>query len=72
MRCINPHVQHKRIRLQIKFKGWSNGILIEPDTDLKSAYFTEEFDREFAATTSEINEFLGEQKTSTNTNDIQV
>ena len=62
MRCINPHIQQKRIRLMIKFKGWSSGMMIEPDTDLNSAYFTEEFEREFAITTSEINDFLDEQQ----------
>ena len=34
MRCINPHIQQKRIRLQITHKGWTNGIMILPETDL--------------------------------------
>ena len=46
----------------IKFRGWSNGILIEPDTNLNGTYFTEEFEREFAITTKEINDFLDEQQ----------
>ncbi len=40
MRCINPYVQTKQIRLQIAHKGWTPGIVIGPDTDLDDEAFT--------------------------------
>jgi len=58
MRCINPHIQQKQIRLQIKFKGWSPGIPIHPKTDLDDPEFMKTFETQFAETRAEIDEAL--------------
>ncbi len=39
VRCIHPYIQQKQIRLQITHRGWTPGIVIEPDTDLSSPEF---------------------------------
>ena len=58
MRCINPHIQQKRIRLQITHKGWTNGLMIMPETELDGPYFTGEFQQQFEKTKAAIDVFL--------------
>ena len=42
VRCIHPRIQQKQIRLQITHRGWTPGIVIDPDTDLNSPEFLSE------------------------------
>jgi hypothetical protein len=58
MRCINPYIQTKQIRLMIKHKGWTPGIVIGPDTDLSDAAFIAEYEEQFAQTRAEIDALL--------------
>jgi len=65
MRCINPHIQQKQIRLQMKFKGWSPGIPIHPGTDLDDPEFAKAFETQFAETRAEIDEALDGDRSQT-------
>jgi ATP-dependent Lhr-like helicase len=58
MRCINPHIQRKKIRLQIAHKGWSPGILIYPETELDAGDFAKKFDAQFRKTCAQIDGIL--------------
>jgi hypothetical protein len=58
MRCINPFVQRKQIRLMIKYQGWSQGYLITPETELAGNDFTSYFESQFATTCAEIDAAL--------------
>jgi hypothetical protein len=40
MRCVNPHVQQKKINLHITHKGWVPPIMVTPDTDLTEPAFS--------------------------------
>ena len=42
VRCIYPNIQQKQIRLQITHRGWTPGIIIDPDTDLNAPEFLSE------------------------------
>jgi hypothetical protein len=58
MRCINPFVQRKQIRLMIKYQGWAQGYLITPETNLSDADFRDYFETHFARTCAEIDAAL--------------
>ncbi len=60
VRCINPYVQTKQIRLQIAHKGWTPGIVIGPDTDLNGVTFEAEFKKQFEGTRQQIDALLDE------------
>ena len=53
MRCINPHIQRKKINLHITHRGWVRPIEVLPDTDLRAPVFEkcvfEQFNRSKAA-----------------------
>jgi len=62
MRFINPHIMQKKIRLQIKFKGWDPGILIGPETDLDDPKIVKEFEKQVKVVCAEIDAALEETK----------
>ncbi|MBD3184117.1 ATP-dependent helicase [Candidatus Poribacteria bacterium] len=58
VKCINPHIQKRQIRLQITHRGWTPGILIDSDTDLNSPEFMEVFQTRFQKTRQAIDDLL--------------
>ncbi len=58
IQCIIPHVQRRQIRLRIAHRGWTEGLLIEPDTDLDGAAFASAFAERFAETCAAIDGLL--------------
>ena len=55
-RCFSPHIGKTQLRLQIKHKGWSPGILIKPDTDLTAPEFRRHVETWFERVRREIDE----------------
>ena len=41
VRCVNPHIQQKKVNLHIAHRGWVRPIQVTADTDLEAAGFTE-------------------------------
>ena len=58
IQCITPHVQRRQVRLRVIHRGWTEGLLIEPDTDLDAPAFAEAFEARFAETRAAIDALL--------------
>jgi hypothetical protein len=58
MRCINPHVQKKKINLHITHSGWVRPIEIYPDTDLEDLAVANQIWGQFMRTRAAIDELL--------------
>jgi hypothetical protein len=54
MRCIDPHIQRRQVRVRIAHTGWTPGIVVGPDTPLDGRAFTEAFWGQFERTRAEI------------------
>ena len=58
-RCFWPGIGKKQLRLHIRHRGWSPGLLITPETDLDSDEFREAVRTRFDQTRREIDERYG-------------
>ena len=58
MRCINPHVQKRKINLHITHRGWVRPIVITPDTDLDDPEFEKQVFTQFNRSKKAIDELL--------------
>jgi hypothetical protein len=58
MRCINPHIQRKKINLHITHRGWVRPVEIWPDTDLDAPDFRTKVFEQFERSKAAIDELL--------------
>ena len=58
MRCINPHVQKKKINLHITHRGWVRPIVILPETSLDSLEFESKVFEQFSGSRMAIDALL--------------
>jgi hypothetical protein len=58
IRCITPHIQRRQIRLRVTHRGWTEGQLIQPTTDLHALDFAQVFQDRFAETCAAIDALL--------------
>ncbi|MFN2133799.1 MAG: ATP-dependent helicase [Anaerolineae bacterium] len=58
IQCITPHVQRRQIRLRVTHRGWTEGFLIQPDTDLDAPDFVQAFEERFTKTCAAIDALL--------------
>jgi hypothetical protein len=61
-RCIWPYVQKKQIWMGISHKGWTQGVIVTPDTDLNGREFKDEFNRKITQTMEAIDAYLAKRK----------
>jgi hypothetical protein len=58
MRCIDPHIQRRQIRVRIAHAGWTPGIVVTPETVLDGGAFAEAFWARFDQTCAQIDALL--------------
>jgi len=58
VRCMHPRIMQKGIRLHITHRGWVPGILVEPDTNLRTPGFVSEVLERFEKSRKEIDSEL--------------
>ncbi|MBN1579803.1 MAG: hypothetical protein JXA89_03810, partial [Anaerolineae bacterium] len=62
MRCINPHIQKKKINLHITHRGWVRPIVVTPETDLDMPEFETKVLEQFERSRTAIDALLDERK----------
>jgi hypothetical protein len=62
MRCINAHIQRKKVNLHITHRGWARPVEVFPETDLEDLAFEKQVFDQFNRSRTAIDALLDKMR----------